>query len=137
MINVFEKFYMKKYLVWVSIITWFSVTAMAQTKGQVPELVDIQTAERLIFEDLNQLDLQVKEIESGGGQVDQNLKQRHELYLNIHNELKSGKIGLTTFLVLAGHVNYRETKADDQAYQDFLDGQWDENYTMLIERLRK
>jgi len=127
---------MKKYLLFIGFVVFLTCNLFGQT-GQVPELVDIPTATKLISIDLDQLTQQINDIENGGGTPDQNLKQKQNLYQRIFTELSSGNTGLTTFLVLAGNANYKEEKSDDEAYQDFLNGNWDEYFAELIVRLRK
>ncbi|MBK8955135.1 MAG: hypothetical protein IPM34_06215 [Saprospiraceae bacterium] len=110
--------------------------AFSQT-GQVPELVNVETAARLVNEKMEAMQIQINEILQGGGQVDQGLQSKHDLYKAVLDILVAHNSGMTTFYALASNCNYKELTTDEEAHEEFMKGNWDENMTSLIELLTK
>ncbi len=110
--------------------------AFCQT-GQVPELVGVQEANKILITEIPRIEDEIKAIESGGGVVHPELRLKLQLFKAVNAELEKNSIGMTTFNAVAGNSNYKGLKMDDQAYQDFVDGSWDENMSYLIRVLTK
>ncbi|MCC6752566.1 MAG: hypothetical protein IT266_01140 [Saprospiraceae bacterium] len=127
---------MKSYFGGLLILLAF-VLPVAGQQGNVPELVDVIAAERLVGAELQSISLKVDEIIGNGGSPDEALRDRQSLYRDLHELLASGRVGLTTFSALASQCNYRGFKSDEEAYQDFIDGHWDENLTELVTLLKR
>jgi hypothetical protein len=111
-------------------------TAYSQN-GQVPELVDVVTATKLLSIEVKQLQDEILIVEQSGGTVEQNVKDRLKLYSEVNEVLKTNAVGLTTFLAVSGSCNYKALKNDDEAFHDLLNGLWDENMNELIKVLTK
>ena len=127
---------MKSWVGCLFVLLSFVLPAIGQ-QGKVPELVDVVSAERLVGAELQSIELKVDEFLNSGGSPDDVLRERQSLYRDVHELLASGRVGLTTFAALAAQCNYRGFKTDEEAYQDFIDGNWDENLTDLVELLRR
>jgi hypothetical protein len=110
------------------------VSAWGQN-GQVPPLVSVQDAKKIMLQEVQLLSEAISTIEQSGGTVDQSLKDRFELYKAVNEVLQSNTSGLTTFAAIAGNSNLKLLTTDDQAYKDLLDGNWDENISELIKIL--
>lgn len=104
---------------------------------QVPELVDVQEASKRLKTELMQLGEELNEILKKGGAVPAELQARFDLFHAVEEILEINATGTTTFHALAGNCNLSQAKADDQAYQDFLEGRWDVHMEALIKLLAK
>lgn len=132
---------MNKLIMKLGILLFFSCflsmgSAFGQN-GQVPELVDVVTATKLLSGEINQLQEDILIIEQSGGTVEPSIKDRLKLYTEVNDVLKTNAVGLTTFLAVSGSCNYKGLKNDDEAFQDLLNGNWDENMNELINLLTK
>lgn len=110
--------------------------SIAQT-GSVPELKDISEAAKIVRTEHDILEKQIQEIRNNGGTVEDILIDKFELYKSVLVILEGNSPGMTTFNALASNSNRKNLLLDDEAYQLFLDGQWDENMTGLINLLAK
>ncbi len=105
--------------------------------GQVPELVDVVSATKILPDEVQKIQDEISSIEQGGGTVDQSLRDKFQLYNAVNESLKTNAVGLTTFLAISGNSNYKLLKNDDEAFQDLLNGAWDEHMNDLIRLLTK
>ncbi len=132
---------MNKLIMKLGILLFFScflsMGSVFGQNGQVPELVDVVTATKLLSGEIKQLQDDILIVEQSGGTVEQNIKDRLKLYTEVNDVLKTNAVGLTTFLAVSGSCNYKGLKNDDEAFRDLLNGNWDENMNELINLLTK
>lgn len=127
---------MKKIIGLLIIFAAGTIALNAQTNA-VPPLMDVPSAQRVVNYELDRLNSEMNDITSSGGTVDENVQNKHTLYKGVSDLLTANTPGTTTFNVLAGNSNYLNLKSDDEAYQDFIEGNWDEHMTELIRILTK
>lgn len=132
---------MNKLIMKLGILLFFScflsMGSVFGQNGQVPELVDVVTATKLLSGEIKQLQDDILIVEQSGGTVETNIKDRLKLYTEVNDVLKTNAVGLTTFLAVSGSCNYKGLKNDDEAFRDLLNGNWDENMNELINLLTK
>ncbi len=132
---------MNKLMMKLGILLFFScflsMGSVFGQNGQVPELVDVVTATKLLSGEIKQLQDDILIVEQSGGTVEPNIKDRLKLYTEVNDVLKTNAVGLTTFLAVSGSCNYKGLKNDDEAFRDLLNGNWDENMNELIKLLTK
>lgn len=117
-------------------ISFLFGTGYSQT-NKLPDLVGMDVAARLVGEAFKEIETQVSEIISGGGEVDQALQYKFDLYKSVLDILVANHPGTTTADALASNSNYKGLTTDDQAYEEFIQGNWDENMTELIHLLTR
>lgn len=127
---------MKQLIGLLLIFAGATISINAQTTA-VPPLVDVPAAQRIVSAELDRLNTEMNDITSSGGKVDENMQNKHTLYKGVNDMLTSNAPGTTTFNVLAGNSNYLNLKADDEAYDDFENGNWDDHMAELIRILTK
>ncbi|MBK9107508.1 MAG: hypothetical protein IPM92_03785 [Saprospiraceae bacterium] len=113
----------------------FSFTDAFSQTGKVPELVEKDVAVKLVGENFSNIEIQAKEIIDNGGQLDQSLQYKFDLYKAVLEILLANTPGTTTFDALASNSNLKLAKSDDEAYEDFINGNWDDVMTELIQLL--
>ncbi len=116
------------------------VSLIATTQAQVaqfPELIPVPDAAKIVKVQFTTLSTQIAEIIGNGGQVEESLQYKHDLYKAVLDVLEANQAGTTTFGALSSHCNLKNLKADDEAYQDFINGNWDEEMAELIKLVTK
>lgn len=115
----------------------FSFTDAFSQIGKVPELVEMDVAVKLVGQNFSNIEIQAKEIIDNGGQLDQALQYRFDLYKAVLDYMLANNPGTTTFGALASNSNLKLIKSDDEAYEDFINGNWDDVMTELIQLLAR
>lgn len=115
----------------------FTFSSAKAQNGQVPELVSIEMAVKLLVVEVDLINDQIKNIESSGNPVPQEMYFKSQLFSLVLEELQKNNSGMTTFLAIAANSNYKGVKMDDAAYNDLITGAWDENMADLIRILTK
>ncbi len=115
----------------------FGINSIQAQTGQVPELVSIEIAVKLLNTETENVNSQIKDFEAAGNPVPQELQFRFQLFGNVLSELQKNNPGSTTFHAVASNSNYKGIKMDDEAYNDLITGAWDENMAELIRILTK
>ena len=105
--------------------------AVAQT-GIVPELKEVAESAKILKTEVELMDKGIQEIRTNGGTVEAKELDKFELYKAVLNLLEINSPGMTTFNALASNSNQKNLLQDDEAYQLFLDGHWDDNMKELI-----
>ena len=105
--------------------------------GQFPELIAVPDAAKIVKEQLVGISTQISDILGNGGQVEEPLQYKHDLFKAVLEVLEANQPGTTTFGALSSQCNFKNLKADDEAYQDFGAGTWDEQMSELIKLVTK
>jgi hypothetical protein len=113
----------------------FGFMSASAQNGKVPELVNVQTAKKIVGEQFFIMRDEITNVELAGGSVEPTYKIKFELFKAVYEILQANTTGTTTFLAIANNCNYQLLKSDDEAYQDLVDGVWDENINELIKIL--
>lgn len=128
--------YFQLTICFLALIFFARTTAFSQT-GVVPELKDVGDAAKIVRTELQLVNDEITNIANNGGIPGQELMVKQRLFFAITEYLETNNPGTTTFLALGNNCNYLGLKADDEAFQDFIGGIWDENFTRLIDILAK
>ena len=128
--------YFQLTICFLALIFFARTTAFSQT-GVVPELKDVADAAKIVRTELQLVNDEITNIANKGGIPGQELMDKQRLFFTIMEYLETNNPGTTTFLALGNSCNYLGLKADDEAFQDFIGGLWDENFTRLIDILAK
>lgn len=128
--------YFQLTICFLALIFFARTTAFSQT-GVVPELKDVAEAAKIVRTELQLVNDEITNIANKGGIPGQELMDKQRLFFTIMEYLETNNPGTTTFLALGNSCNYLGLKADDEAFQDFIGGLWDENFTRLIDILAK
>ena len=128
--------YFQLTICFLALIFFARTTAFSQT-GVVPALKDVAEAAKIVRTELQLVNDEITNIASKGGIPGQELIDKQRLFFTIMEYLETNNPGTTTFLALGNSCNYLGLKADDEAFQDFIGGIWDENFTRLIDILAK
>lgn len=128
--------YFQLTICFLALIFFARTTAFSQT-GVVPELKDVADAAKIVRTELQLVNDEITNIANKGGIPGQELIDKQRLFFTIMEYLETNNPGTTTFLALGNSCNYLGLKADDEAFQDFIGGIWDENFTRLIDILAK
>lgn len=128
--------YFQLTICFLALMFYARTTSFAQT-GVVPELKSVDEAAKLVRAELQLVNDEITAIANNGGVPSQELMTQQRLYFAIAEYLETNAPGTTTFLALGNNCNYLGLKVDDEAYQDFITGVWDENFSKLINILTK
>lgn len=128
--------YFQLTICFLALIFFARTTAFSQT-GVVPALKDVADAAKIVRTELQLVNDEITNIANKGGIPGQELIDKQRLFFTIMEYLETNNPGTTTFLALGNSCNYLGLKADDEAFQDFIGGIWDENFTRLIDILAK
>ncbi|HRG69001.1 MAG TPA: hypothetical protein PLS73_09150 [Saprospiraceae bacterium] len=128
--------YFQLTICFLALIFFARTTAFSQT-GVVPALKDVAEAAKIVRTELQLVNDEITNIANKGGIPGQELIDKQRLFFTIMEYLETNNPGTTTFLALGNSCNYLGLKADDEAFQDFIGGIWDENFTRLIDILAK
>ncbi len=120
----------------LALFFYAQTTTFAQT-GVLPDLKKVDEATKIMRIENQLINDEIADITNSGNQPTQELIIKQRLYSSILEVLEANNPGTTTFLALANNCNYLLLKADDEAYQDFISGVWDENFTRLVDLLAK
>ena len=128
--------YFQLTICFLALIFFARTTAFSQT-GVVPALKYVAEAAKIVRTELQLVNDEITNIANKGGIPGQELIDKQRLFFTIMEYLETNNPGTTTFLALGNSCNYLGLKADDEAFQDFIGGIWDENFTRLIDILAK